>query len=83
MDRVYAFVAAGKTMSTGARFPLNSAATPLNKRHIVIHGMSVGTVGAGTPGEVNGQAGYKTVLPVLCGEIMNGANSSAMEFRKS
>lgn len=62
---------------------LNAAATPLNKRHIVIHGMSVGAVGAGTPGEVNGEAGYKTVLPVLCGEIKNGANSKAMEFRKS
>ena len=63
--------------------PLTAAATPLNKRHIVVHGMSVGAVGAGTPGEVNGQAGYKTVLPVLCGEITNGANSNAMQFRKS
>ena len=63
--------------------PLIAAATPLNKRHIVIHGMSVGAVGAGTPGEVNGQAGYKTVLPVLCGEITNGANNNAMQFRKS
>ena len=61
---------------------LPSSATPLNKRHIVIHGMSVGAVGAGTPGEVNGQAGYKTVLPVLCGEITNGANNDAFRFRK-
>ena len=38
-------------------------------RHIVIHGLSVGNAGNGTPGEVNGTAGYKTVLPVLCGEI--------------
>ena len=59
-----------------------SAVTPLNKRHIVIHGMSVGTVGAGTPGEVNGQPGYKVVLPVLCGEISNGPNNNAMQFRK-
>ena len=44
-------------------------ALPLVNRHIVIHGMSVGAVGAGTPGEVDGTAGYKTVLPVLCGEI--------------
>lgn len=63
--------------------PLTGVVTPLNMRHIVIHGMTVGPVGAGTPGEVNGQAGYKTVLPVLCGEIANGANSNAMEFRKS
>ena len=45
---------------------------PLNKRHVVIHGMSVGTAGAGTPGEVDGVAGYKLVLPVLCGEIEGG-----------
>lgn len=63
--------------------PLTGVVTPLNKRHIVVHGMSVGAVGAGTPGEVNGQPGYKTVLPVLCGEIVNGANSNAMEFRRS
>ena len=55
--------------------------TPLNKRHIVVHGMTVGAVGAGTPGEVNGEAGYKTVLPVLCGEIAPGPNKNAMEFR--
>lgn len=42
---------------------------PLEKRHIVIHGMTVGAIGAGTPGEVNGTAGYKELLPVLCGEI--------------
>jgi len=59
-----------------------SAGTPLNKRHIVVHGLTVGPVGAGTPGEVNGQAGYKTVLPVLCGEIGNGPNSNAMKFRQ-
>ncbi|MCY7271040.1 MAG: hypothetical protein LH485_03150 [Sphingomonas bacterium] len=47
----------------------NEGATPLADRHIVIHGMSVGAVGAGTPGEVDGTAGYKTLLPVLCGEI--------------
>ena len=47
----------------------SEAALPLVKRHIVIHGMTVGAVGAGTPGEVDGTAGYKTLLPVLCGEI--------------
>jgi hypothetical protein len=50
-------------------------------RHIVIHGRSVGAVGAGTPGEVDGTAGYKTVLPVLCGEITPVGNN-AMQFRK-
>lgn len=71
------------TVNFTTTVPLTAAATPLNKRHIVVHGMSVGAVGAGTPGEVNGQAGFKTVLPVLCGEIVNRANSNAMEFRRS
>lgn len=44
-------------------------ALPLQMRHIVVHGKSVGAVGEGTPGEVDGTAGFKTVLPVLCGEI--------------
>jgi Cu/Zn superoxide dismutase len=56
-------------------------ALPLQMRHIVIHGRSVGAVGAGTPGEVDGTAGYKTVLPVLCGEITPVGNN-AMQFRK-
>lgn len=42
---------------------------PLDLREIVIHGMTVPAVGEGTPGEVDGEAGYKTVLPVACGEI--------------
>lgn len=42
---------------------------PLDDRHIVIHGMTVGPVGRGTPGEVDGTAGDKVVLPVLCGEL--------------
>ena len=62
--------------------PLNDETMPLQMRHIVVHRMSVGAVGAGTPGEVNGQPGYKTVLPVLCGEIRNSPNSNAMRFRK-
>jgi hypothetical protein len=61
---------------TGAEMAL-----PLQMRHIVIHGMSVGTVGAGTPGEVDGTAGFKTVLPVLCGEIAP-VGKGAMQFRK-
>lgn len=47
----------------------NENIMPLDEREIVIHGMTVGPVGAGTPGEVDGTAGYKTVLPVLCGAI--------------
>lgn len=42
---------------------------PLELREIVIHGLTVGAVGAGTPGEVNGIAGYKVALPVSAGEI--------------
>jgi hypothetical protein len=53
---------------------------PLNDRHIVIHGKSVGAVGAGTPGEVDGTAGYKVVLPVLCGEIQKVGNSDKTDF---
>ena len=42
---------------------------PLDLREIVIHGLTVPAVGQGTPGEVDGTAGYKVVLPVACGEI--------------
>ncbi|OBX18038.1 hypothetical protein A9995_13960 [Erythrobacter sp. QSSC1-22B] len=42
---------------------------PLELREIVIHGMTVGAIGTGTPGEVDGTAGYKVVLPVACGGI--------------
>lgn len=67
--------------TTTVQLPANADAMPLNKRHIVVHGMSVGAVGAGTPGEVDGVAEYKVLLPVLCGEIENGPNSNAMQFR--
>lgn len=43
---------------------------PLDLREIVIHGLTVGTAGAGTPGEVNGIPGYKVALPISSGEIM-------------
>jgi Ca2+-binding RTX toxin-like protein len=43
---------------------------PFALREVVIHGMSVdGSAGDGTPGEVDGTAGYKLVLPVASGEI--------------
>jgi len=55
---------------------------PLADREIVVHGMSVGAVGAGTPGEVDGTAGYKTVLPVLCGAIVaTGTKEDPLKFR--
>lgn len=55
---------------TGAEMAL-----PLELRHIVVHGMTVPAgPGAGTPGEVNGENGYLTVLPVLCGEIEQVGN---------
>ena len=40
-------------------------------REIVIHGITVPEgAGAGTPGEVDGSAGYKAVLPVASGELV-------------
>ena len=42
---------------------------PLQLREIVIHGLTVGNVGAGTPGEVNGISGFKDALPVAAGSI--------------
>jgi len=64
------------------RIMLNGSegATPLPFRHIVVHGMSVGAVGAGTPGEVDGTAGFKTVLPVLCGEIQQQTGGFTIRF---
>lgn len=57
--------------------------TELELREIVIHGLTVPAVGAGTPGEVDGSAGYKVVLPVAGGEIHAvGKNSDdALRFR--
>lgn len=42
---------------------------PLEFREIIIHGLTVGTQGAGTPGEVDGVAGFKVALPIAGGEI--------------
>jgi Ca2+-binding RTX toxin-like protein len=42
---------------------------PLDLRTIVLYGDTVGVAGAGTPGEVNGVAGYKAFLPAAVGEI--------------
>lgn len=54
----------------------------LDEYEIVLHGLSVGTEGAGTDGEVNGIAEYKLVLPVASGVIEsfddgNGASALA------
>lgn len=73
------------TVNFTKTFELNGSegALPLTKRHIVVHGLTVGAVGAGTPGEVDGTAGFKTVLPVLCGEIVQaGTDNDSMRFRK-
>lgn len=49
-------------------------------REIVIHGLTTPAgAGAGTPGEVDGTAGYKLVLPVASGEI--SAVASAQDLR--
>jgi hypothetical protein len=43
---------------------------PFDLREFVVHGLSVdGSRGAGTPGEVDGTAGYKLVLPAASGEF--------------
>lgn len=43
---------------------------PLEDRHLVLHGQTVREGdGAGTPGEVDGSAGYKAALPVANGEL--------------
>ena len=57
--------------------------TELELREIVIHGLSVPAVGSGTPGEVDGSAGYKVVLPIAGGEIhaVGKQSDDALRFR--
>lgn len=50
----------------------------LQLREIIVHGLTVPAVGV-APGEVDGTAGYKTVLPVAGGEI--GTSGDALKFR--
>jgi len=52
----------------------------LNLREIILHGMTVPAVGV-APGEVNGTAGYKVVLPVAGGEI--GTPGDPLRFRRA
>ena len=50
-------------------------------RELVIHGLTVPEgAGAGTPGEVDGTAGYKLVLPVASGEFSNAGNFQFSQF---
>lgn len=61
----------------------NEDVIPLNKRHVVVHGQTVGAVGAGTTGEVDGTAGFKVILPNLCGSIRAvPGGSDALDFRE-
>lgn len=60
---------------------------PLETRHIVLHGRTLqegqGATNANSlpPNEADGTAGYKTVLPVACGEIERDPRNNGMEFR--
>ena len=63
--------APGGTINFTQQYDISGLGTllPLDRRVYVLHGLTVGTQGAGTPGEVNGEAGYKAVLPIAAGEI--------------
>ena len=56
------------------------AGPTLDLREVVIHGLSAPAVGAGTPGEVDGIAGYKVALPVASGELVE--IESATDLRR-
>jgi len=48
-------------------------------REIVLHGMTVPAgEGAGTPGEVDGTGGYKVVLPIASGELVEVASAGQL-----
>lgn len=50
---------------------------PLALREIVLHGLTLDDGDGANGGEANGEAGYKTVLPVACGAVtMNDRSSS-------
>lgn len=51
---------------------------PLNLREIVLHGMTLQAGQGANGGEADGNAGYKVVLPVACGEI---EEDNRMKFR--
>ncbi|HEV2559791.1 MAG TPA: hypothetical protein VGU45_14290 [Microvirga sp.] len=52
---------------------------PLENREIVLHGLTtLDGHGEGTPGEVDGTAGYKLVLPIAAGEIQKASSQEAL-----
>ena len=59
---------------------IGNGGNELQLREIIIHGLTVPDAGAGTSGEVDGTAGYKTVLPVAGGEIRSNGRDP-LEFR--
>ena len=48
---------------------IGSGGMSLDLRELIVHGQNASAVGAGTPGEVDGTAGFKALLPTLGGEI--------------
>lgn len=54
---------------------------PLVNRHIVLHGLTLEQGEGSNGGEANGQAGYKVVLPVACGEIEQVSRRDGLQFR--
>ena len=69
---------AGIYADTFDKMSVIGSGSSLQLREIIIHGLSVPAVGV-APGEVDGTAGYKVVLPVAGGEI--GTAGDALKFR--
>ena len=69
---------AGIYADTFNKMSVIGAGNSLQLREVIIHGLTVPAVGV-APGEVDGTAGYKTVLPVAGGEI--GTPGDALKFR--
>jgi hypothetical protein len=69
---------AGIYADTFKKMSVIGSGSSLQLREIIIHGLSVPATGV-APGEVDGTAGYKTVLPVAGGEI--GTAGDALKFK--
>lgn len=54
---------------------------PLHLREIVLHGMTLREGQGSNGGEADGTAGYKVVLPIACGAIMQDSASNPMKPR--
>ncbi|MEO7365891.1 MAG: hypothetical protein ABIW03_06190 [Sphingomicrobium sp.] len=52
---------------------------PIDLREVVLHGLTLQTGDGVAPGEADGTAGFKAVLPVSCGDI-DKTSRNAMEF---